>query len=231
VSWALDNLSFVPLQCDDTVELTRHRRPVIYPRASLDLEAVSLSRGNQPLLDGLTLSLGPSAVLWLTGPNGSGKTSLLLACAGLIPLDQGSIRWNADQQPQGHVSYMAFSGPERDGLTLREELSFWQAILSDKTPTAKRLDAVGLAEFSNAPVSGLSTGQRRRLALARLTLLDTPIWLLDEPLSGLDKDGQTHVVNAVTEHSEKGGITLIASHHPLPLPNITAKQLVFEAAA
>ncbi len=211
--------------------MTRHSQTVNHPNTALDIEDLSLSRGGHALLQGLTLNLGSGTVLWLTGPNGSGKTSLLLACAGLLPIDGGSITWNGSEDPACHVSYAAFSGPEREGLTVGEDLKFWQTIHADQTPTAERLDPVGLKPFIDNPVTGLSTGQRRRLALARLSLMNTSIWLLDEPLVGLDKAGQALVMKAVAAHSEDGGITLIASHQPLKLPKITAQQLIFEAVA
>ena len=188
---------------------------------------LSLSRGGQTLLSGLTVDVAPGETLWLTGPNGSGKTTLLLACAGLVPPDSGTIDWSKPDP----VAYSAFQGPERDGLTLGEDLAFWQSLSGDPLGLGDRLASVGLHDREATPVTGLSAGQRRRLALARLLGSGKPAWLMDEPFAGLDTDGQALVRSALRDHLERGGIALIASHQPVALPGRPARKLVLDIAA
>lgn len=200
----------------------------------LQVSNIALSRGNDPLLDGLTFDAAPGQAVWLTGANGIGKTSLLLALAGLIPLDAGQISWRSGDQimrPSACVAFSAFRGPERDGLTLGEELAFWQRAARDTVSLDERLHAVGLSGRAHTPVAGLSAGQRRRLSLARLHLSGRAAWLMDEPLAGLDAEGRTRVTDSLATHLNAGGIALIASHQPIAIPGVDARKLVLEATA
>jgi len=197
----------------------------------LSIDQLSLSRGDRPLIQGLTLNVEPGQALWLTGPNGIGKTTLLLACAGLLRPDDGSFLWTengAGVSTSHALAYAAHQGPERYGLTLGEDLSFWQNLLKDETPLNDRLASVGLQGRNGTPVAGLSAGQKRRLSLARLMASGRAAWLMDEPLSGLDVDGQALVTKTLSQHLANGGLAIIASHQPVPIKGITAKKLVLE---
>lgn len=200
---------------------------------SLLMDQLSLSRGDRTLIDGLSLRVEPGQALWLTGPNGIGKTTLLLACAGLLNPDAGSIRWmsgETDIPPHQALAYAAHRGPERSGLGLGEELTFWQTLLKDKMSLKDRLACVGLQDRSDTPVAGLSAGQKRRLSLARLMASNRAVWLMDEPLAGLDVEGRTRVTQTLSQHIARGGIALIASHQPVPIDGVTAMKLVLKAA-
>lgn len=197
----------------------------------LILDDLTLSRGERPLIDALSLHVEPGQALWLTGPNGIGKTTLLLGCAGLLSPDSGSITWsqNGHLVPAHHaLSYAAHTGPERAGLTLGQELSFWQALAGDRSALTERLREVGLETREQTPISGLSAGQRRRLSLARLRAADRAAWLLDEPLAGLDAQGRRLVTDLLSDHLARGGIALIASHQPIPIDGVEASRLVLE---
>ena len=197
-------------------------------RTSLALRDVALSRGDRPLVTGLSVKVGPGELLWLTGPNGSGKTTLLLACAGLLRPDRGDIAWSPGSA-RASIAYAAHRGPERDGLSLGEELAFWRRVHADAAPLADRLASADLSAPLDTPVSGLSVGQRRRLALARLLMADKPAWLLDEPLSGLDDAGRALTTRAIQDHLARGGLALVASHRPMVIPGVQARKLVLEA--
>ena len=192
---------------------------------SLSVTDLALSRGDRPLLAGLSLDVAAGEVLWITGPNGTGKTTLLLACAGLLRPDEGEVRWK-DHTARTAVAYAAHSGPERDGLRLGEELSFWQSLSGDPVSTGERLAVVGLEGREGTPVSGLSAGQRRRLSLARLMGSGKPAWLMDEPLAGLDAPGRALVSKAIADHVAAGGLALVASHQPVSIDGVTARKLV-----
>lgn len=201
---------------------------------------MALSRGEDALLSDLSFAVGPGQAVWLTGANGIGKTSLLLALAELIPLDAGRADWilrdrdhDQDQRlrPAEALSFSAFRGPERSGLTLGEELTFWQRVKGDPLSLEDRLASVGLDGRATLPVAGLSAGQRRRLSLARLQLSNRAAWLMDEPLAGLDADGRNRVTQNLATHLDRGGIAIIASHQPIAIPGVEARKLVLEAAA
>jgi heme exporter protein A len=197
------------------------------------IDQLTLSRGDRKLIDGLTLDVEPGQALWLTGANGIGKTTLLLACAGLLSADSGSITWvsgDSEYTADQALAYAAHQGPERNGLTLGEELSFWQTLLGDKLSLDDRLASVGLQNRHDTPVAGLSAGQRRRLSLARLMASNRAVWLMDEPLAGLDTDGQIRVTDILSDHLMKGGLAIIASHQPVPIKDVAAMKLVLEAS-
>lgn len=202
-----------------------------YPPITMSAEMLTLSRGEQCLVSDLSFDVQSGDALWLTGANGTGKTSLLYALAGQLPLDAGEVQWRANDEPveaKNALAFAEFRGPERDGLTLGEELSFWQTLYGDTQSLENRLGGVNLDERENTPVSGLSAGQRRRLSLARLQISQRPVWLMDEPLAGLDKQGQALVAQLVEGHLGGGGIAIIASHHPIALKSKRARRLVLE---
>ncbi|WP_298911723.1 heme ABC exporter ATP-binding protein CcmA [uncultured Algimonas sp.] len=198
---------------------------------SLSVDSLHLSRGDRRLIEGLSLELGPGDALWLTGPNGIGKTTLLLALAGLLRPDAGSVDWMiADHRvrPENAVAYAAHQGPERNGLKLGEELAFWQTLYRDRKVLQARLESVGLSGRADTPVAGLSAGQRRRLSLARLMASNRGAWLMDEPLAGLDTEGRARVTHVLSDHLSNGGLAVIASHQPVPIDGVTAHKLVLE---
>ena len=162
-------------------------------------------RGERLLFRGLSLSLGPGEALHVTGANGIGKSSLIRMLAGLLrPLS-------------GTVERMGAAGllDERHALDtqvgLQTALGFWRALDGGDAP----MERLGLAELRDVPVRYLSTGQKKRAALARLIAQRAPIWLLDEPLNGLDATGVELVESLVAEHVAGGGLAVIASHQPL----------------
>ena len=177
----------------------------------------------------VSVSVAPSEVLWLSGPNGSGKTTMLLACAGLIAPDSGTLEW-VPGPARAVVALAAHDGPERDGLTLGEELATWQALHRDPMPLGRRLLSVGLGGREHAPVSGLSAGQRKRLALARLLGSGKPAWLMDEPMAGLDADGRALVTTCLQAHLADGGLAVIASHQPFDGLGASTRVLHLEVA-
>lgn len=200
----------------------------------LRVDKLAISRGREALVSDLSFDVKPGQAVWLTGANGIGKTSLLLALAGLIPLDEGTVDWHQAGQSialPDALAFSAFKGPERDGLSLGEELTFWQQVEGDTHTLSDRLASVGLDGRNDTPVAGLSAGQRRRLALARLLIANRAAWLMDEPLAGLDTEGRTLVTDTLAKHLNRGGIALIASHQPIAIPGVDARKLVMEAAA
>jgi len=178
-------------------------------------ENLACRRGERLLFRRLSFRLEAGAACHVTGANGAGKTTLIRAAAGLTTPYAGAMR------REGALALL----DERTGLDpdlpLARALAFWFALdgaaRADEIMAQLRLDA--LAEV---PVRYLSTGQKKRAALARVLGQAAPVWLLDEPLSGLDTASQTLVSALVREHCAGGGIALIASHQPLDVPGMTS---------
>lgn len=173
-------------------------------------------RGDRLLFARLSFALAPGQALQLAGSNGIGKSSLIRILAGLFDPFAGSVA------RQGSAALL----DERPALDphqpLGRALQFWQAIDGAADNQAARL---GLSDLIEVPVRYLSTGQKKRAALARLIGQQAPIWLLDEPLNGLDAKGVALVEELAAEHCREGGIAVIASHQPFALPGMSRIEL------
>lgn len=175
--------------------------------ALLRLHGLVLWRGGRLLFDGLDLELGPGEALLLTGPNGSGKSSLIRAAAGLLKAQSGRVE-------RASVA-LADDAAALDGeLPLLSALRFWTRLSSSGRPE-EALSAMGLAEPAAIPVRLLSAGQLKRAALARVIASGARLWLLDEPLNGLDRDSIARLDEAIAAHRHIGGGVLAAAHAPL----------------
>lgn len=164
----------------------------------------------------------------VTGPNGAGKSSLLRVIAGFLPAVEGSVAVDGGDVAQ----FSHYLGPQngmKPALTVSENLDFWQHYYGpgDLSPTMA-LARVDLAHVLQVPYSDLSTGQRRRIAIARLFLNHRPIWLLDEPTSGLDSQAEDIFAAIVADHMKSGGIVVAATHLPINVDGM--KRLRFKAS-
>ena len=193
----------------------------------LEARRLSAKRGYATLFAGVDFSIEGGEALVVTGPNGRGKTTLLRIVAGLTTPVEGEIRWrNETMRPLDARmrTCVAFSGhlPALENeLTAFENLAFWIELHDRRAPPAciaGALDAVALGSRRSLPVRALSQGQRRRIALARLALVDRPLWVLDEPLTALDTDAIRILGDLADAHLAKGGIVIAASHQALPIP-------------
>ena len=190
-------------------------------RVGLHLSDVACVRGGRLLFRGVDLAMEPGGSALLKGPNGIGKSSLMRICAGLLRASAGTV------DRHGRVALT----DERLALDMEQPLGaalgFW-ARLDAAAPGAldAALAAMALEGLRQVPVGVLSSGQRRRAALARVVAGGAPIWLLDEPGNGLDDAALELLGDAVAAHLAKGGIVVAASHQPLPLatPVILAMQ-------
>lgn len=185
------------------------------PSPFLAADNLACRRGERLLFRKLSLRLEAGAACHVTGANGAGKTTLIRALADLTTPYAGSVT------REGALALLG----ERTGLDpdlpLARALGFWFALdgVADAGAIMARLRLTALAEV---PVRYLSTGQQKRAALARVLGQAAPVWLLDEPLSGLDTASQGLVSELVRAHCAGGGIALIASHQPLDVPGMTS---------
>jgi heme exporter protein A len=168
----------------------------------LRFEGVTCHRGGRLLFDGLDLRIGPGEALHLSGPNGSGKSSLIRLAAGLLRAEGGRVERSGFALADEHLAL------DRE-LPLRKALGFWGGEVD------RAMDALDLTRLSGVPVRLLSTGQAKRATLARVAASGAPLWLLDEPLNGLDSDGVERLDALIATHLENGGAILAASHGPL----------------
>lgn len=180
----------------------------------LGVRGLTVRRGERLLFADLAFELRPGGVLLLRGPNGVGKSTLLLALAGIVRPDGGTIA--GAERTELHL--LNYQSGLKGRLTVSENLKFWQAMNGANGPSVEAaLDAVGIGGLGMLEAGYLSSGQLRRLALARLLVSRRPIWLLDEPSAALDAEGEVLLGRLIDAHRERGGIAVIATHHELPL--------------
>jgi len=190
------------------------------------LKAVGLAcrRGNRLLFSGLDLEVAPGQIVWVRGPNGSGKTSLLRLAAGLSTPEEGQMLWgdapvrrSADYRAR--LVYVGHANALKDDLSASESLQFMLRLHgrpSQPADVQAALERIGVQSRRHAMVRTLSQGQRRRVALARLAAETTPsLWILDEPFDALDTDGIDRLDGLLREHRDRGGSVLLTSHQSL----------------
>lgn len=161
---------------------------------------LALVRGQRLLFEGVELALAPGEALHVTGPNGSGKSSLIRLVAGLLKPTAGAVE-RADAALADEALAL-----DRE-RTMKAALGFWKGPRLDAAMVAFDID-----RLAEVPVRLLSTGQRKRAVLARVMGSGAPLWLLDEPLNGLDRDGVKRLDAAIAAHRASGGAVLAASH-------------------
>jgi heme exporter protein A len=191
--------------------------------SSFAATALSCLRNDVVLFSGLDFRLEGGAILQIQGPNGSGKTSLIRMLCGLAMPEAGEILWNErniyDQRQEyfNDMSYIGHVNGVKTELTALENLTLAAALAGRSNGCSPRdaLEQMGLADYENTPALKLSTGQRRRLALARLLIADTGLWILDEPLTALDDYGRQLMRDMISTHAVRNGITVLATHDPL----------------
>ncbi|MCP1726818.1 heme exporter protein A [Natronospira proteinivora] len=207
---------------------------------SLELRAHGLEiwRGETCLFHDFSLNLQAGETVWLRGPNGIGKTTLMRVLLGLSHPEAGEISWCGRSREvdleafRREVAWLGHQTGIRGELTPRENLAAWQPLMghSSECSLTDALSAVGLSQRADQPCQTLSAGQNRRVAMARLLMDGARLWFLDEPLTSLDAQGQDLIGQLVASHRAAGGAALVSSHQPLPASAGTARILSLDEA-
>ncbi len=180
--------------------------------AQLTLSGLACLRGGRMLLTGMDLDLAAGESAVLRGPNGTGKSSLIRAVAGLLPVYAGTVRHRGAMALADESLALDMQAP------LAKALAFWTKVDGEADARLRgAMESLHLSPLADVPVRMLSTGQRKRAVLARVAASGAPIWLLDEPANGLDDASVTLLGGLTTRHLEAGGVILAASHQALPL--------------
>lgn len=191
-------------------------------------ENLTCIRGGRTVFTGLSFTLKAGGALLLVGPNGSGKSSLLRLMAGLNKPAVGNLKWGKEEiydDPEAHsgrLHYVGHLDAVKPALCVYQNVSFWSSLMNgnskNEEATMKALNTFGLAHLDKVPGRFLSTGQKKRVNLARILASPAPLWLLDEPNSTLDKETITSLESAISHHRKAGGMVVISTHSDIQLP-------------
>jgi heme exporter protein A len=172
---------------------------------------LSCERGGRTVFSNVNFTVEEGELLELRGANGVGKSSLLRVIAGLVEPSEGSTNYESEE-----CHYIGHADTNKPALTVFENVNFWGSFLGvavDETA----LKHFNLQSLRSDPTYLLSAGQKRRLTLTRLTLATRKLWLLDEPMVGLDIDSQNNLLALMESHLEDAGIIIAATHTELGL--------------
>jgi heme exporter protein A len=192
----------------------------------LEVANLGCVRGERTLFSDLNFSLLPGKAIQLTGPNGSGKTSLLRIVCGLLAPVEGEVRWQGaniralGEEYSKSLSYIGHRNGIKEELNATENLRIASGLAGLPLTTAAAnaaLQRIGLAKREKLPTRLLSEGQQRRVALARLLTSRTKLWVLDEILTSLDRSAIALIQSLIGEHLQNGGLAIIATHQELDL--------------
>ncbi len=197
----------------------------------LTVNDLACIRHGQLLFHHLHFQLQPGELLHIQGANGSGKSSLLLMLLGLLPPHRGSIHWQNEAITSlgslyyQHLVHIGHKIGIKNQLTVNENLRLVMQFGSGKTKISlpEVLQSLGLTAHSQRLCVHLSAGQRQRVALARLLLLDRPLWILDEPFTAIDAATLTYLEEKLAQHVSQGGMAIITHHRRLALPKVMIK--------
>lgn len=209
------------------------------PSPMLSAHHLRCSRGDRTLFSDLGLSLEAGRWLQVGGANGAGKTTLLRTLVGLNPPDEGEVRWHGQPiRGSGRDAfrraclYLGHQAAVKDELTPVENLRQACAIDDQALDDAQAADAlrrIGLRGRNHLPTRVLSAGQKRRVLLARLLVRPATLWVLDEPFAALDTGAVALIGELIRAHLAQGGLAVLTSHQPAPLP--AGEQVSLDAAA
>lgn len=207
--------------------------PLIKKEIRIEINDVSVSRGNQLLFKNLTSTITNHDVVIVRGDNGIGKTSLLEAISGLLTYSSGKIKFLISEKRtsfENLIAYQPSSSYCKTLLTINEELTFWANIHKNSSLVDDILKFVNLQGVFNLQTQSLSTGQRKRLEIAKVIITQKPIWIFDEPYAGMDDNGVELIDTVLKEHISRGGIVILASHKHTKIEKIQTQIINMKAS-
>ena len=192
----------------------------------LTAQGLACLRGDRLLFKNVGFELSAGGLMYVLGENGSGKSSLLRLLCGLLTPEEGAVFWNGQaigqdaELYQADLTYIGHLNGLKDDLTALENLQFGARLAGnvvDNVAALKALTAIGVARCANLPVGVLSQGQKRRVALARLWLTQSKLWILDEPFAALDIASVEVLAAQLSAHMVNGGMTIITTHQDVAI--------------
>jgi heme exporter protein A len=192
--------------------------------SALEARGLACSRADTRLFRDVSFTVGAGEWVAVRGANGTGKTTLLRCIAGLTRADSGDVLWDSVSTREAGTAFRASMLYAGHAPGLKDELSAVENLrdalaLRGTSPSSESLDdalgTVGLKKVRRLPSRRLSAGQRRRIGLARLALDPASLWILDEPLTALDAEGEALFSGMLQRHLQRGGSALIATHHEI----------------
>ena len=205
-------------------------------KVALEARNLTCERGGRTLFSSLSFTVEGGQALVLRGANGSGKTSLLRIIAGLLAPREGDLRWGGLEGPSAleaireNIHLIGHLTALKPVLNVRDNVAIWAQLHGGDGQVSEALETVGMNALADLPVRYLSEGQKRRTALARFIAYHKPLWLLDEPLAGLDLASAEQLKRAIQAHLLSGGMAVIATHQELHLEGNLQRVLQIGAA-
>lgn len=199
----------------------------------LQVTDIKSIRDDRVLFANINFELWPNQLLQIDGPNGSGKTTLLRILCGLFLQEQGEVLWKGKNIRQDRMDfqsdliYLGHGQGIKGDFTPTENLRFVRSLYGSQRDSSLQdiLSEVGLAGFEHVPSRTLSAGQRRRVSLGKLLLTSARLWILDEPFTSLDKQGQQMVEDLLNKHITNGGIVIITTHQRINISSVETRVL------
>ncbi|MCP3056626.1 heme ABC exporter ATP-binding protein CcmA [Aurantimonas sp. LRZ36] len=201
---------------------------------TIDAAGLAVGRGRETVAGPLDFAVHAGEALVVTGPNGAGKSTLLRTLAGLLRPLSGRVTVAGATAPDGEPAqtvaeiahYVGHRNAMKPGVSVGDNLSFWRDYLGGGGRSIEAaLAAIGLPDLAHLPFSYLSAGQQRRASLARLLVVERPVWILDEPTSALDAASQQRFGALMEAHLADGGIVIAATHQPLGMAAVRELRL------
>jgi heme exporter protein A len=193
--------------------------------ATFTVNNLQCIRRDNILFQELNFRLEDGGLLQIDGVNGSGKSSLLQMCIGLIQASEGSVTWNGENittsryQFQSDMTYFGHTNGVKAGLTTLENMKVMHALSGSKNKIdySLILDQIGLSNMEDVLLSRMSAGQKRRVGLTRIFMATSKLWLLDEPFNALDKNGKQIIEQLIVNHCKAGGMVIFATHQTMEI--------------
>ena len=208
--------------------------PLIKKEIKIEINGLSVSRGNQLLFENLSSTITNHDIVLVRGDNGIGKTSLLEAISGLLAYSSGDIKIFISKHrtsSKNLIAYQPSSSYCKTLLTTKEELNFWANIYNNSSIVDDVLKFVKLQSAFNLQTQNLSTGQRKRLEIAKVIVTQKPVWIFDEPYAGMDDNGVELIDTVLKDHVSRGGIAILASHKHTKIEKIQTQIITIKQAS